>query len=205
MNPSFTRGQYWLLESAVELCLPLSILISENLDEALNKTPHGMPEALLVETLVDLFQCGLIEADGLPGKGADANPEQVSLALHGRFGSEGTVYYGLTAEGGRQWELFARPDWNVIIGECWPPIDEGEFEAITASKHRLERFFHIAQRDVFDVDVSTIQWDTIRPWQATYWRELPLAHRVRCRARIRDDNTLRELAAMRSWYAWGNA
>ena len=41
-GPSFTRREYRLLESVVELRLPLSILTSPTLGEKLNKTAHGL-------------------------------------------------------------------------------------------------------------------------------------------------------------------
>ena len=62
INPGFTRGEYWLLEEVVEAATPISWLASENLEETLNKTGHGMSRMLLVETMLGLFKEGLITA-----------------------------------------------------------------------------------------------------------------------------------------------
>jgi hypothetical protein len=41
-NPSFTRGEYWLLETVVEHAVPIGWLDWEDLEIALNKQGHGI-------------------------------------------------------------------------------------------------------------------------------------------------------------------
>jgi hypothetical protein len=52
MEPRFTRGEYWLLETAVDKQFPVSALMSNNLEEILNnKKGHGLTRIALIETL----------------------------------------------------------------------------------------------------------------------------------------------------------
>ena len=52
-----------------------------------------------------------------------------------------------------------------------------------------------------EVDEVSVVFDRIEPWQATYWRTLPLGHRVRYRARIElgGRNTNEVVAALHKW------
>jgi hypothetical protein len=56
INPSFTRGEYWLLETCVEAAIPICWLDWSELEEALNKATHGMNKTLLVETMSKFLQ-----------------------------------------------------------------------------------------------------------------------------------------------------
>ncbi len=52
MEPRFTRGEYWLLETAVDKQFPVSALMADNLEEILNnKKGHGLTRTALIETL----------------------------------------------------------------------------------------------------------------------------------------------------------
>src|SRR4051794_33270916 len=120
-TPRFTRGEYWLLESAVEHGWPLYTLVAEDVGLVFNKPGHGMDRDELIETLVSLFRRGLIAArDRVTSKGVYGpfavalDRDAIEAALDEDLFSQET-YYGLTSEGGRQWEAFARPDWDVFI------------------------------------------------------------------------------------------
>ena len=69
MEPRFTRGEYWLLETAVEHRLPVSVLTASNLEEILNKIGHRLTRDALIDTLYRLVTSGLIsvehEVDGV--------------------------------------------------------------------------------------------------------------------------------------------
>ena len=60
MEPRFTRGEYWLLESVVEREYNISGLIGSEHEEHFNKKGHGLTRAPLVETLHRLLSWGLI-------------------------------------------------------------------------------------------------------------------------------------------------
>ena len=69
MEPRFTRGEYWLLETAVEGRFPVADLMDSDIEVTLNKKGHGLTRTALLETLHRLISWGLIsvknEVDGV--------------------------------------------------------------------------------------------------------------------------------------------
>ncbi|WP_406698838.1 hypothetical protein V5E97_08130 [Singulisphaera sp. Ch08] len=65
MEPRFTRGEYWLLETVVEGGRPVLFLRSPWIEAIFNKPGHGMDRQSLVEALERLFRMGLIAASKL--------------------------------------------------------------------------------------------------------------------------------------------
>ena len=109
MDPRFTRGEYWLLETAVEFKFPVCGLIDSDFELSLNKKGHGLTRDALVETLHRLIAWGLISAEN-EGDAPISTHQQIERALN-----ESHTYYGLTPEGGAHWEAFAAPDWQKYI------------------------------------------------------------------------------------------
>jgi hypothetical protein len=206
LNPSFTRGEYWLLESVVEYGLQISLLDSPDLGMALNKPGHGMPRALLVETMRGLFERGLIIAhrsDDLFELSAD----QIEAALNEQRPKhlKHAHYYRLTEEGGRRWEAFARPDWDRYICEEYTPRDKQieVAELVCTQRDLLERYLRMLQLNVYDIDEGSVQFDTVAPWNATYWKTLPAGHGVSFRCTQKEHMNLAEKPEYdRSWYRW---
>ena len=227
MEPRFTRGEYWMLETAVEHRLPVSVLTASNLEEILNKTGHRLTRDALIETLYRLITSGLIsvehEVDGMI-----STHQHIERALNEprripRVGERKRTRYGLTQEGGAQWEAFAAPDWqNYIAGSVQLP-DEGEYEMWelicgnknwrSADKDRskwlkryIESMCFYSQKEVFS---ESVEWDYVTPWDATYWKQLEGGHRVRFRCRDKSEGKNFKpppppfgVYFHRMWYAW---
>ena len=109
MEPRFTRGEYWLLETVVEHELEICALIDNDLALRLNKKGHGLTRNALVETFYRLLSSGLIYAKN-EATGFILTLEQIELALDEPKRWVGipvderkVTYYGLTQEGGAQW------------------------------------------------------------------------------------------------------
>ena len=197
MEPRFTRGEYWLLETAVTCEWDIPILIESDLELHLNKKGHGLTRNALVETLHRLLSSGLIYAESRVDFSDEATAvistkEQIELALDERTSWSGVpveerkvTYYGLTQEGGVQWEAFAAPDWQKYIEAGFQLSDDSEYimwELICADKARLERYFEsMCFYDPHEVVLESVERDYIAPWQATYWKQLEGAHRIRFR------------------------
>ena len=68
MDPRFTRGGYWLLETVVESLFPVCGLTDSDFEFSLNKKGHGLTRDALIDTLHRLLSSGLIypknEMDG---------------------------------------------------------------------------------------------------------------------------------------------
>ena len=193
MEPRFTRGEYWLLETVVEDEFAIGALIDSELALHLNKKWHGLTRSSLVETFYCLLASGLIYAKN-EATGFISTHEHIELALNemkstdiGFVGKEKLTFYGLTRKGGAQWEAFAAPDWQSYIKVSSQVPDGSEYgiwEVICASKGWLERCFKsIYFHDPIEMSLASVKWDYISPWQATYWKQLDGAYRVQFQAR----------------------
>ncbi len=181
MNPKFNRGEYWLLESAVTFRNCIHGLDSDEIDLDMNKPGHGMSRGLLIQTLVGLFQTGLIYACG-PQSTSDEDrltARQIDVAVNERD-PDRQWWYGLTAEGGRQWEAFAAPRWeeHIDVEETGDGgVETGEYGSMNLD--RLRRYIDGLHYLGVNIIPDTLKWDIVEPWEATYWKTLPRAHRAR--------------------------
>ena len=191
MEPRFTRGEYWLLETAVESRFPVADLMDNDIDVTLNKKGHGLTRDALLETLYRLIASGLISAENEVDGVISTHPH-IERALNEpirripRVGERKRTYYRLTPEGGAQWEAFAAPDWQKYIRTSRHLSDDPDhsdpsiWEAICADKAMLESYFKSkCFYDAKHVSLETVAWDYIAPWDVTYWKQLEGAHRVR--------------------------
>jgi hypothetical protein len=56
------KAKYWLLDAAIELKLAIRMLLSPDLEIALNRPTHGLDHRQLLETLRQLFEQGYLAA-----------------------------------------------------------------------------------------------------------------------------------------------
>ena len=180
-QPRLTRGEYWLLETVVDLRVPLHFLEADGYSEnssielMFNKPGHGLARAQLLECLHDLFHGGLIAvstfADEPPWLPTD---EQMAAALCAKRSDKSALYYGLTEKGGAVWETFAVPDWDRFILEDFDN-ENHTGKVMCATLWRLERYLGYFGLNLLDqtIDSDTVQIQDCGPWQATYWKQLP--------------------------------
>ena len=213
MEPRFTRGEYWLLEIVVEHEWNISGLINNELELHLNKKGHGLTRASLLESLYRLLSSGLIYAKN-EVDGFISTYEQIECALNEPpmrivpAGEEKHTSYGLTPEGGAQWEAFAAPDWEKYVegGETFSDEDEYEneiWELMCADKDWLERYFEsICFHQQLEVSLESIEWDYISPWEVTYWKQLEGAHILRFQDQDKSEveDYERSLSPNPEWY-----
>ena len=188
MEPRFTRGEYWILETVVEGRFPVADLMDNDIDVTLNKKGHGLTRTALLETLHRLIASGLISAEN-EVDGMISTHQHIERALNEpirripRVGERKRTYYQLTPEGGAQWEAFAAPDWEKYIYRTFQLPDDSEQvirEVICADKTLLDRYFKSqCFYNAKHVSLATVEWDYIAPWDVTYWKQLEGAHRVR--------------------------
>ena len=198
MEPRFTRGEYWLLEIAVEHEWHISELIDSELELHLNKKGHGLTRASLLNSLYRLLSSGLIYAKN-EVDGFISTYEQIECALNeppagiAPAGEEKFTSYGLTEEGGAHWEAFAAPDWEKYVegGEMFSDEDEyenGIWEVMCADKEWLERYCEsICFHQQLEVSVESVEWDYAAPWGVTYWKQLEGAHILRFQAQDKSE------------------
>ena len=178
---SMDKNEYWLLDSAVdEAQQSLKSLVSEDIEEAFNKRSHGLNRDELIEVLADLFQRGDFSAKRIEkfvSKGFFIIPTQTEIedAFDGRL----ICFYGLTLQGGTRWEEVSQPHWERYISD-WVYAEPREGEIIGSDRGLVEQYDSLSQHNSETVVIPGSQhWDVLRPWQATYWKELPVGHRLR--------------------------
>lgn len=187
MESRFTRGEFWLLETVVERGCPLRYLKEPAASQALNKPGHGLDRAALLDTLERLLQMGLIGFSRV-GTGGISGPfdlrldrEEIGAALDERPRARDETYCGLTHDGGRQWEAFAAPNWERYFQNYVRYSRNGQRTMgvlISPDNSRVERLFAGARYMGHAVDHKHVHRRVLRPWRATYWKQLPLAYLV---------------------------
>ena len=197
MEPRFTRGEYWLLEIAVEHEWSISNLIDSELELHLNKKGHGLTRTSLLENLYQLLSSGLIYAKN-EVDGFISTYEHIECALNeppwriAPAGEKKCTSYGLTPEGGAQWEAFAAPDWEKYVeSSVFSDEDEDEneiWEVMGADKEWLEKYFEaMCFHQQLEVSVESVAWDYAAPWKVTYWKQLEGAHILRFQAQDKSE------------------
>ena len=199
MTPAFTRAEYWLLEAVVEQCLPISGLSNGDAAGQVNKSDHQVTQEELTDALDRLFTDGLIIAEQCQSFGSEMRPKiaptrieieaELKRPSSYKDGIDGfgplALYYRLTHKGAAAWEAFASPCWDHFMDgfggySIAKEINGSEYgEAICPAKWKLEHYVAGVRWLGWEIDHNAIVWDTVQPWKATYWKELPTAHRVR--------------------------
>jgi hypothetical protein len=137
---------YWLLDTVVHHREPIDTLWPDDPDDpdyfrvVFNRESHGLDVDDLVDTLNALFQKGWLSAsfvrdpDTLRDDSFVPSYPQVRDALAGAVctlrpnGESSRLWYGLSEQGGRQWEAFAQPDWDRRI-----LLEEAEGETVASA------------------------------------------------------------------------
>lgn len=201
------KNEYWILDSVVESWDSLKCLVSEDIEGAFNKRSHGLNRDELVDVLDRLFQRGCLLAKRMEksiSKGFFIpTRKEIEEAFDGRL----NCFYGLTSQGGARWEEVSRPQWERYISDSvYAEPQEGE---IIGSDRDLVEQYDLLSR--VDSEISIVpgskHWDVLRPWQATYWKELPVGHRLRFKyewverkAQPIDPKIWASFKAIKNWY-----
>lgn len=196
-----TRGERWLLETAVSLRMPLGFLVHPELELLLNGPPPGLSREELLGALERLIAQGFVRAwTEARGEFIPTRAELSSgLGEPGRRSSP--TCYCVTSEGGAAWESLASPNWSRLIDVSIDLQSDDVFEtiAICADERWLQRYITTITSEN-DVEPTSIVFDQVAPWDATYWRQLPLGHRCRFHARAFDQFTW-PTEGLTRWYA----
>jgi hypothetical protein len=182
-------GEVWLLDAAVHVRIPLPLLVGtdDEISRDFNRPSHFMNRDELFRTLCSLFAAGDIVGNSEERGDYVPTPAEVERALEPSppgtpMITDSTLCYGLSTQGGARWERMTEADWDRYI-----QVEEPEkqvTEIVTSNKERLEDALQRAQ------NWSTGGWwpesvvrDVIKPWEATYWRTLPVGFRARFQCR----------------------
>ena len=104
--------------------------------------------------------------------GRSLHRSEIEAALHG---CGPVMSYGMTSRGGARWEAVAKPDWSRFLDES-AGLDPDEVEVAGLDRDRVAS--HIRRYTRFAVVPGSERWETLIPWQATYWKTIPRGYRV---------------------------
>lgn len=186
--------EYFLLTVVREDPAPMQFLADPDRGLGFNlPDPPDLFDEKLVETLARLFERGDIIAqemrwyrdeNGVACSDCVGDPfmpsrSQIECALRHDF----LLYYQFTPQGSARWEIAANVNWDNFIWDLWS-LDPDGLE-ITATSREIIEWYIAREARPFPqkrhVPVSsTIRWETLMPWQATYWKTLPIGHRMTC-------------------------
>ena len=232
MRFELSFGERWVLESARQTVYPLALLAAPPAEATLhyNTVHHGLFGPDLWDAVLRLCRLGLLElirsdlGDApdeilMPADAAAVRalceyedpPHGPGRAPRPRWRAIG---YRLTPAGGAAWERFAGVDWDLFhhsFHRHWGfKLTAGRrMDILHTLAPREETLAVVLRAGTFSlkgrVDLRTRpRWGVIRPFRATYWKTLPVGHRLSVRVhrrfgRASRDGYRRERA--RSWPA----
>jgi hypothetical protein len=184
-SPRLTRGEYWLMEIMAEHMIPAGFLGRDDLVMVLNKPLPGLSQDELLATILELSRQGLVSYitrhDKTERQFSSTDQIRDAVAEESRRG-RGKTFLCLTSKGARVWEAFAAPRWDDFIDEysCFDEsLGQHVTELICTNLGLLQRYLQSTYPSLSQIDPSQMWWDTLEPWEVTYWKILPKAHRLR--------------------------
>ncbi|NNJ28121.1 hypothetical protein LzC2_42320 [Planctomycetes bacterium LzC2] len=241
--PRLTRGEYWILNSLIHYGFPL--FYYREPDRFLRSfvpggRGHGLTESEVIVALLGMFNAGWIEGETILRQERSVQPTRTPFIATGaeirrafepeRYYREGDphrrrrrdpeVAIRLTAEGGAVWEAFTEPRWEEFF-DHWHKPEDGPFETQTirtvCREHATRFLSYWAELEQFDP--RKIVWKPVAPFEATYWKTLPVGFEASFRSEAphrREGMSLKENAALqglgyaarrdsqhlRRWRAW---
>lgn len=197
-NTDMDAKQFWFFDVAVRAYVPLNWLTAPNIEEILNREEHHLSRTEIICTLLDLKEREHIffSYSGRDGKDiiVDLSFQDIDSILdisdQQTFASSRRLSYGLTAKGGAAWETITRPEWHKFYEDYHELRDtnvlletghsewRGNFEVFTLIfGMQLLVAFHTSDLSKL-IHPGSIQYETLNPWQATYWKTLPKGYRI---------------------------
>ncbi|MBA3534134.1 MAG: hypothetical protein H0T73_19610 [Ardenticatenales bacterium] len=171
------KAEYWLLDSVVKLPYSLSLLVAENIEVIWNRQGHGLSRVELVQALNRLFQAGDLYGQGMMRPVTTEPPMPTVAEIEAALDRRIDIVYGLTSQGGGRWEEFSRPNWNryLFAGYSTDPI---RGNIISSSKELAEQQLIMEAAFGRLVVSESIERETLVPWEATYWKSLPVGYQI---------------------------
>ena len=205
------KTAYWFLDAVVEYKLPVRTLVIPNLSEALNRPSHGLDLRSICAILLELVQHDyLLIYQNNPGedRGIPFIPSRRDLEKElntAESYSQTYLSYGLSPLGGVQWETLSSPRWDQFISASYG-VDPYDAEIIAQDHQLVQRYFELQRQvpsSVGSIIPDSLQWDTLRPWEATYWKTLPKGYRLRFYYHPYPEDTEVPVTATWAWEQFG--
>lgn len=181
-----TYPEFWLFEIAREAGVPLHSVVGppQCVREQWNRPYHGLSRAEMSSLLQHLHASGdiVLSHDNEPLTTTPSNHDLIDWL---RWRCEDRASYRITVQGGERWERFAHADWNRFHSFAWQSDDTLQLGA--TSPDRLQQAFHyVPPQNAMIVELVSIGQQTWHPWQATYWKSLPIGYTLTFACRYAD-------------------
>ena len=188
------KFEYWFLDTVVERPLHFNDLLPHPTYGCLdiNRAPLELSLTEMAKIMEGLFQRGDLlvippseERFDLT-QGFIPSRAQIEAALSERL----NLFYFLTPQGGQRWESVSNPKWEQYFS--WV---EGYLTC--ASREMAEKILAIRHllpygNSRYHVIPETAMWETLTPWQATYWKTLPVGYQVNYQYYIVEKDEMQE-------------
>jgi hypothetical protein len=173
-------AEFWVLDTAVESCISLRTISGGDryLRFQWNKPPHGLVHERLVQLMVRLADTGYVEfyLDCDPVTATAAEISSALAATGNKPCDSGELGYCLTEKGASAWEAIAKPDWARYFDARW---EDGVINITAATSQVLD---DVIKQGPFCWEITIVggadERFVLKPWEATYWKTLPEAHKV---------------------------
>jgi len=156
-------------------------------EDIMNKPSHGLSPDELSRHFFALWNAGLIECSAA-SSGDHVAPDlqrsrnQFVRSENWRPSDDLCLIYRLSQSGGDTWEQFARPDWNKYLVSSEDDQNPHEWTLTGTNRDLVQHWRDLGS----NIDVGfpfplagTERWELLQPWQATYWKTLPIAYRLK--------------------------
>ncbi|WP_019500749.1 hypothetical protein [Pseudanabaena sp. PCC 6802] len=207
------KFEYWFLDTAIEEVIGFSWIVPDEQYGciAINRDPLELTVDEIANIFYKLFQKGYLLAassedfdnSGQIKGGFMPSLLEITAALR----EEVNLGYYLTAQGGNQWETVSNPQWEQYFS--WPlgiePVNEGEI--VCGSREvgeNLISMIHLLSpgNSRLEVIPGTVMWETLTPWEATYWKTLPIGYRIRYQFTYSDVEEYSTFEEDEGWVEW---
>jgi len=153
----------------------------------MNKPSHGLSPDELSRHFFMLWSAGLIECSAA-SSGDQVSPDlqrakdQFVRTENWPPSDDSCLIYRLSQSGGDAWEQFARPDWNKYLVTSEGDKNPHEWTLTGTNRELVQHWRDLGSN--FDAGfpaplAGTEKWELLQPWQATYWKTLPVGYRLK--------------------------
>jgi hypothetical protein len=183
--------EYWFLDAAITAKIPFHWLSASNVDEMLNRPHHALTRPELLGVLERMFTRGHLFLEYTNRRDQSHQTHvptrsEIAAALAlppGEWTNQSEwASYGVTASGGELWETVSHPQWNYFYEELYD-VNPHRGEMTASTRGFIEERLTLIRYDPFIKAIvpESVQWSVLKPWQATYWKQLPTGHHVEFR------------------------
>lgn len=172
--------ELWLFETVAVRRMPLWSLVHPDMISLHNKPGHGLARSRLMELLERLLWEGDLFVEDQAGRSGLFTAAELDTMTSRDANSP---CYGLTPKGGARWEQLAQVRWDRYVDDHYLEERGGTngWELISTNESLLREFVAVFFPAMHvDFIPGSEQWDSLEPWEATYWKTLPKGYRVRC-------------------------